>query len=81
LENPKILNYKSVESMNPTEILTHTTDMLVGVDIILDSEVCVLDYQSNVSRFIKLAHKKNLVYDVLNTEIDMDKTICPAYSF
>ena len=80
----KLNSSKSVEDMNSDEIYKHTMDMLMGVDIILNSNVCITDYQSNVSRFIKLAHNNsNNVFDVNNPnqDIDYNKIICPAYSF
>ena len=47
---------KPIEQYTPDEIKQHTTDLLVGVDLVLKSKFCVLDYQSNVSRFIMIAH-------------------------
>jgi len=56
--------------------------MIIGIDFCLKSNICVCDYQSNVSRFIKLAHSNPVhVYDVLNQEIDYNKLICPAFGF
>jgi hypothetical protein len=80
-KDEKIRNFKTIESLNAGEILNHTMDMLIGIDILLESDACVLDYQSNVSRFIKLTHKNNAVYDVFDTQINLDKYVCPAYSF
>lgn len=75
---------KSVEDMNSDEIYQHTITMLIGIDILIHSNICVLDYQSNVSRFIKLTHKnpKN-VYDIMNPDTDIDylKRVCPTNSF
>ena len=73
---------KSVNRMTPDEIYEHTLTMIIGVDIAVHSNICVCDYSSNVSKFIKLAHDNNEnVYDVLNSDIDidMDRTECPAY--
>jgi hypothetical protein len=82
LKNDKIINSKSIEQYDNDEIFNHTLDMLTGIDILLHSDICVLDYQSNVSRFIKLAHDNiNNVYDVNNTYVDLNKKICPAYGF
>lgn len=72
----------SVHCMNPEQKYQHTIDMIVGIDIVLHSEYCILDYQSNVSRFIKLAHKNyDHVFDVTGVDVDLNKQICPAYSF
>ena len=58
--------------------------MLVGIDIVLHSNICITDYQSNVARFIKLAHTnpKN-VYDVTQPDFNLDnnKVIMPSYGF
>jgi hypothetical protein len=73
---------KSVEEMNRTEIYEHMNTMLVGIDIVLSSKICICDYESNVGRFIKLAHPHfNNVHDINNTHVDLDKIICPAYNF
>jgi len=72
-------NTKKVVDMDSEEIYNHTIDIIVGLDIILNSEICVLDYQSNVSRFIKLAHKKyENVFDITEIDVDLNKKKCPA---
>jgi len=75
---------KSVEDMNSVEKYDHVMKMIVGIDILANSNICILDYQSNVSRFIKLFHKDiNHVYDIITktNELDVNKVICPAYKF
>jgi len=75
---------KSTEEMTPDEIKEHTLKMIIGIEIVRSSNVCVLDYQSNVGRFIKLSHvNPNSVYDVetKTNYLDYDKRICPAFSF
>jgi len=75
---------KSTEEMSKEEIKEHTIKMIVGIDIVRNSKICVTDYQSNVGRFIKLSHhNQSNVYDVVTSSniIDYDKSICPAYSF
>jgi hypothetical protein len=73
---------KSVEKMNSDEKYKHVIDMIVGIDLVCNSNICITDYQSNVSRFIKLYHTNpENVYDIDNTQIDYNKKICPAYSF
>jgi hypothetical protein len=68
-----LLNSKTVEEMNREEIYNHTLEMIIGIDIVIHSNICICDIQSNVSRFIKLHHKnpKN-VYDILNQNYDHD---------
>jgi len=76
-----IRHSKPVDKMNAEEIYVHTMDMIIGVDIVLHSNICICEYSSNVARFIKLAHDNgDNVYDVLNPEldIDMNRTECPA---
>jgi len=57
--------------------------MIIGLDIVFNSNICVTEYQSNVSRFIKLAHKNfDNVYNIMdpNNDIDINKKICLAHS-
>jgi hypothetical protein len=75
---------KPVNQMSPDEIYQHTIDMIIGVDIVLNSNICICEYSSNVSKFIKLAHNNsNNVYDILhpNEDVDMNRTECPAFGF
>ena len=73
-------NTVEVMNMNSEQLYQHTIDMIVGLDIVFHSSICILDYQSNVSRFIKLAHKSiDNVFDVNGIDIDLNKQICPAY--
>ena len=61
----KLKNIKTLTEMNRDEIYKHCLDMIIGLDIVANSNICVLDYQSNVSRFIKLFHKTpKYVFDV-----------------
>ena len=68
-----IKDSKTLTEMTPQEMYKHTLDMLIGIDILANSNMCVLDYQSNVSRFIKLFHKnpKN-VFDIENPNSEWD---------
>jgi hypothetical protein len=69
-----------VINMNKEQVYEHTIDMIIGLDIVFHSSICVLDYQSNVSRFIKLAHDNiDRVFDVNCINMDLNKTVCPAY--
>jgi len=75
-------NTKAVNEMNPDEIYNHTMTMIIGIDIVANSNICICDYQSNVSRFIKLFHKNSdNVFDVMNenTNIDYNKIISPIW--
>jgi hypothetical protein len=73
---------KPVNCMTPDEVYSHTMELIVSIDMVKHSNVCVCDYQSNVSRFIKLFHDKfEAVVDVLNpnTEIDINRVAMPAW--
>jgi hypothetical protein len=69
----KLKDTKPVEYMSKEEKYDHVLTMMTGIDILINSNICITDYQSNVSRFIKLKHKnpKN-VYDVINPYNDID---------
>jgi tetratricopeptide (TPR) repeat protein len=63
------------------KVYDETSRMLIGIDLCLQSEYCVLDYQSNVSRFIKIAHKEpENVFDIQDTYFDWSKKKCLAYT-
>jgi hypothetical protein len=91
IENIKYINSNNnlkeatpVNKMNSLEIYEHTMDMIIGVEMVLKSNICITDYSSNVSRFIKLNHNNsNNVFNILDLEndIDYDKYLCPSYSF
>ena len=71
-----------VSLMTKEQIYDHTLHMIIGIDIVLNSERCVCDFSSNVSRFIKLAHKdSSKVFNVLdiNKQFDWNITECPAF--
>lgn len=75
-------NFKPVNKMNSEEIYKHTLDMLIGIDIVLNSNYCTLDWQSNVGRFICVAHNNHKkVFDIRYPmdNIEMYWTMCPAY--
>ena len=75
---------KSINTMNNDEIYEHTIEMLIGIHIVLQSNICICEYSSNVSKFIKLAHKNcQNVLDVLSPDldIDMNRTEIPAGGF
>ena len=58
--------------------------MLIGIDIVLNSNIVVTDYSSNVARFIKLKHcNSDKVYDLISksNKIDYNKIICPSFLF
>jgi hypothetical protein len=71
-----------LEMQTPEQVREHTIDMLIGIDFLLKSKVCVSDYLSNVTRFIKFAHPNvDAVYDVLRrtNKLNLHIVGCPAY--
>jgi len=75
-----INNYKSINEMNKNEIYEHMVEMIIGLDILKESIYCITDYQSNVSRFIKLIHNHpDNVFDIDGFDLDLNKLICPSY--
>jgi hypothetical protein len=71
-----------IDQLNNEEIYEHTINMLIGIHIVLEANIVICDYSSNVSRFIKLANKNNdNVFDVNNPDKDIDwnKTRCPSF--
>ena len=75
---------QSIETYNKEQMYDHVVTMITGIDIVINSNLCVLDYQSGVSRFIKLAHNDfNNVISVENChELELHgKYRCPAYTF
>jgi hypothetical protein len=71
-----------IDKLNNEEIYQHTLDMLIGIQIVLEANVVICDYSSNVSRFIKIANKNSSnVFDVNHPDKDIDwnKTKCPAF--
>lgn len=80
----KLNKTKSLEDMTPDELYNQTMELIISIDIVVHSNICITDYQSNVARFIKLKHlTPEKVYDVNNPDKDIDymKNVCPAYSF
>ena len=72
----------AINQMNEEEIYEHTINMIIGIDITLQSQICVCEYSSNVARFIKLAHhNSNNVYNIIkpDEDINWDSTLCPCY--
>jgi len=78
----KLQNTKPIEDMNSEEKYEHTLELLTGIDICIHSNICICDYSSNVSRFIKLAHDNtDNVFDINNTVVDFTKKTSPAFVF
>ena len=78
----KLKETKPINKMNSEEIYEHTVSMLIGLDIVRQSKYCILDNQSNVSRFINITHDHlENVYDVRfpNERFDMNRTRIPAW--
>ena len=64
---------KPISEMSPDEKYAHTIELITSVDICINSKYCICDYKSNVSRFIKVAHKNVMnVFDVLDGDTLFD---------
>jgi hypothetical protein len=72
-------NKLSVDSMNNLQKRDHTEKMLCAIEIMKKSELVVLDFQSNVSRFLKL-YCECPVYDIFGKDLKMNDIIHPAYA-
>jgi len=74
---------KCTANMNKHEKHDHFMRMIIAFEIIQKSNILVTDYQSNSTRFLKLYHNNmNNVYSVLDdTQINMDRKLCPCYGF
>jgi hypothetical protein len=75
---------KPIAEMTPDERYEHTMELITSVDICIKSKICVCDYKSNVSRFIKIAHRNfDAVFDVMGTDslISQDSLKCPGFDF
>jgi hypothetical protein len=73
---------KPIADMSLQERYEHTIELLTSVDICSHSRTAVCDFESNVSRFIKLFHDDfNSVYDVKNQHdiINLDSKVCLVY--
>ena len=80
----ELTNSITISGMDHETIYEHTIDLLSSVDITTHSNICVTDYESNVGRFIKLAHIcPERVFNILNHDSDIDYNVleCPAYHF
>jgi hypothetical protein len=72
-DKSKVDNIKPISEMTPNEKKEHALELLTGVDIVLHSDICITDYNSNVGRFIKYAHKNpQNVINVNNPNIDIN---------
>lgn len=77
-------NKKSIEQMTPSEMFEHTEKMLYAIEIMKQADNVILDYQSNVSRFLKLYYDREYckVHSVFDDEPD-EQHMCipPAFGF
>lgn len=56
---------KPISEMTLDEKYAHTIELITSVDICINSKFCICDYKSNISRFIKVAHKNVMnVFDI-----------------
>ena len=74
----KVKQIVPISEMNKEQLYSHTIELICGVDIIINSNICVCHRESSVSKVIKIAHKMpDNVYDILskcNTDTCMQLT-------
>ena len=78
---------KVIFDLNKEEMLEHMLTFLIGLDIVLNSNLCATDYSSNVARFIKLwkgettftVFKGESAYHSAGEDMNMNIVRCPAY--
>ena len=82
MRTPISTDKKSVDEMSPAEIRDHTIRMLAALEIMKKSKITITDYQSNVSRFMKL-YFPTPVRSVLNVEpVNYDApAVNPSFAF
>lgn len=73
LKHPMICSIKCVDEMNNIELKNHTEKMLCAIEIMKKSKNVILDYQSNVSRFIKLYFDCNVHTIFYNNQLELNK--------
>jgi hypothetical protein len=86
IRNIKIQN-KIIFDLNKEEMLDHMLTFLVGLDIVLKSNICATDYSSNVARFIKLwkgestftIFKGATTYNAAGKDMNLELVQCPSY--
>lgn len=67
-----------ISEMNKEQLYSHTMELICGIDIIINSNICICNRESNVSRIIKMAHNvPENVYDIIsksNNDTDFQLT-------
>lgn len=84
IKNKELKKTKPFDQMSPDEKYNSFIELIIGIEILSKSNICICDYQSNVARFVKLFHNNSdNVYNIIepNKDIDYDKIVCPAFSF
>jgi hypothetical protein len=75
-------NTKPINLMKGNEMYNHIIEMIIGIDIVLNSKLVVADFSSGVANFIKLKHKTpENVWAIQNKSnyINYNNIICPSY--
>ena len=73
---------KSVNQYNAYEMREHVEEMLIGLEICLNSRNLVIDYQSNVTRYLVVNHKNNTINIGNEETVSFDVPMrCPRYGF
>ena len=71
---------KSVNKYNASEMKEHVEEMLIGLQICLNSRYLVTDYQSNVTRYLVVNHPNYININDINLDFNIPMR-CPIYGF
>jgi len=78
----KKIRAKSVNQYHAAEMREHVEEMLIGLEICLYSRNLVIDYQSNVTRYLVVNHPNNTINIGNEETVRFDVPMrCPTYGF
>jgi hypothetical protein len=77
------ISQKSVDSYSPDEMREHVEEMLVGLQICMNSEYLCTDFQSNVTRYLFCCHKYPDHVLLIDSSLPPSDSVllCPAIGF
>ena len=84
LNNLLTITQKSVQSYSSVEMKEHVEEMIIGLELCMNSEYLSTDFQSNVTRFLLCTHKnpENVFYVGSIPTPPLNKCmVCPAKGF
>ena len=77
------ISQKSINSYSSDEMKDHVEEMLVGLQVCMNSEYLCTDFQSNVTRYLVCCHKYPEHVIAIDSSLPpYDRTLkCPAFGF